>query len=187
MASTTSGLYQLRSGWLSKKVVQVVLLARGVPGPGAAPKGGQPVVGRGAVGFWVYPDIPVSLRVISTFRGFLKTRGAGLKYGFHHLTQMSTFRSRSWAARRISLKSSRVPKMGSTRSIIRNVVPKVLHGRLEKGRKSTPHLPPGWLHSPACAEYRANRRCRRRCLSAKLRGVNLVDDGTAPTSRFGVA
>ena len=57
------GVVEVEVGLLGEEVVQVVLIAPGVPGPGAAAEQREPVVRRRAVKLRVGPDVPVGLRV----------------------------------------------------------------------------------------------------------------------------
>ena len=57
------GVVVVEVGLRGEEVVQVVLLAPRVPGPGGAAEDGKPVRGRGAVMAGVGPDVPVGLGI----------------------------------------------------------------------------------------------------------------------------
>jgi len=66
------GAVEVQVGLAGQEVVQVILLAPAVPVPGGAAEHRQPVVGHGAVGFRVGPDIPVGLGVVAAGAAFLE-------------------------------------------------------------------------------------------------------------------
>ena len=120
--------------WLRcQKIVQVILLAAGVPLPGAAAKNTQPVVGRVAVIFGVCPDIPVRLGVVTAGTAFYKPRvlvGAVRQHLVdHHLepqvmrTLQQLFEIGHVAEHRVNI------------AVIAHIVAKILHRTFEKGRQ----------------------------------------------------
>jgi hypothetical protein len=57
---------------LANKLVQVILSAGGIKGPGRATKEAEPVVGRPAIWGRIAPDVPISLGIVPAAAAFEK-------------------------------------------------------------------------------------------------------------------
>ena len=64
------GIVEVEVGLGDEEIVQVILHAPAVPLPGGATEDGKPVVGRGAVGLGIGPDIPVGARIGAALPAF---------------------------------------------------------------------------------------------------------------------
>mmetsp|Transcript_23592 Transcript_23592/g.41758 ORF Transcript_23592/g.41758 Transcript_23592/m.41758 type:complete len:213 (-) Transcript_23592:692-1330(-) len=71
---THFGIMEIQVWLLGQEVVQVVLLAGGVPLPGWTAKDGEPVVGRRAVQLWFSPNKPIGLVVGTVCAAFNEPR-----------------------------------------------------------------------------------------------------------------
>ncbi|MPM00683.1 hypothetical protein SDC9_46912 [bioreactor metagenome] len=80
---------EVQVGLADEEVVQVILLAPGVPLPGRTAEDRQPVVRRGAVGLRIGPDIPIGTRVVAARPALLEpgvqVRGVAEHEVDHHL------------------------------------------------------------------------------------------------------
>ena len=66
------GMMEIQVRLTGQEVVQIVLAALGIKGPGATTEGRHPVVGRVAIRKRVGPDIPVGLGVVTVLTALLE-------------------------------------------------------------------------------------------------------------------
>ena len=122
--------------WLGRQeVVQIVLPAARVPGPGWAAEHGLPVGRRGAVGLCVRPDIPVRLRARPILAALSKP---GVSVGGVRIDLVDDdLHAQRVRALEHPIEVVEGSENGIDIAIVRDVIAEVLHRRPEEGRQ--PH------------------------------------------------
>ena len=171
------GAMQVQIGLRGQEVVQVILLAPRIPGPGRTAEHRQPVVRRRAIGLRIGPDIPVGLVIRPVLARLgkpgMRVRGMAQHQVDHHLQVQRIgpcdhrIEIRQRAEHRIDI------------AVIADVIAEVLHRAGEERadpdriRAQTGDMRQA-LHDAAQI---ANAIAVRILKTAR---IDLIDDGTAP-------
>jgi hypothetical protein len=116
-----------------KEVVQIVLLAPGIPLPGRAAKDGKPVVGGGAVVAGVGPDIPIGFGVLAAGAAF--DEGGVFVRGVVEDLINDDLQAKVMGAGNHDVEIGEGAEDGVDIGIVGHVIAHIGHGRAEEGGK----------------------------------------------------
>src|SRR5690554_160312 len=164
--------------WLAgQEIVQVILLATAVPGPGRAAEYRQPVIGRGAIRFGVCPDIPVGPGVGAGVTAFRKP--GVLVCGVAEDLVDHDFQAAFVGLRNQLVQIGQGAEDGVDISIVGYIVAKILHGRGKERRQ-----PDGvYIQAGDVVEFGGYARQIANTVAigiVKTAWVNLIDYGATP-------